>query len=106
MCSKHLGADVVVAWPGAEIAVMGPKGAVSVISKKEISEAPKPEEKAKQLEEEYIEKFANPQMAASMGYIDDVIEPADTRRVLLHYFEALYGKRQDRPRRKHGNIPL
>lgn len=106
MCSKHLGADMVVAWPGAEIAVMGPKGAVNVIFRKEISTAQDPVEEAKRLETNYIDTFANPRMAASLGYLDDVIEPAQTPAVIRHYLWSLSDKQVDRPRRKHGNIPL
>jgi len=106
MCSKHLGADMVVAWPGSEIAVMGPKGAVNVIFRKDIAEADDKNERAKELENEYTEKFANPQMAASLGYIDNVIEPNQTRQTLIRYLKSHLSKEQITPRRKHGNIPL
>ncbi|MGC9450013.1 MAG: acyl-CoA carboxylase subunit beta [Oceanipulchritudo sp.] len=106
MCSKHLGADMVVAWPGAEIAVMGPKGAVNVIFRKEIAASDNPEEAAKVREAEYIETFANPRMAASLGYLDDVIEPGETAGVIRQYLWSLSDKQVERPRRKHGNIPL
>lgn len=106
MCSKHLGADMVVAWPGSEIAVMGPKGAVNVVFRKEITEAENKEVRAKELEQEYTDKFANPQMAASLGYIDNVIEPNQTRDVVINYLRSHLNKRQITPRRKHGNIPL
>lgn len=106
MCSKHLGADMVVAWPGSEIAVMGPKGAVNVVFRKEIAEAENKETRAKELEQEYTDKFANPQMAASLGYIDNVIEPNQTRDVVINYLRSHINKRQITPRRKHGNIPL
>ncbi len=106
MCSKHLGADVVVAWPSSEIAVMGPKGAVNIVSRKEIANADDPEEKARELEQDYMEKVANPKLAASLGYIDDVIEPGETRIVVLRYLNALIGKSVEMPKRKHGNIPL
>jgi acetyl-CoA carboxylase carboxyltransferase component len=106
MCSKHLGADMVVAWPGAEIAVMGPKGAVNVIFRKEIAASDNPEEAAKAREAEYIETFANPRMAASLGYLDDVIEPGETAGVIRQYLWSLSDKQVERPRRKHGNIPL
>lgn len=110
MCSKHLGADYVAAWPGSEIAVMGPKGAVNIVFKKDI-EAVKTaggdaEAKAAQCEQEYIDKFANPQIAASRGYLDDVIEPGQTRAMLIRHLQALAGKRVEGPKRKHGNIPL
>ena len=106
MCSKHLGADMVVAWPGAEIAVMGPKGAVNIIFRKEIMEAENQSAKGKELEKEYTDKFANPQLAASLGYIDNVIEPNETRAVVIKYLKSHLNKRQITPRRKHGNIPL
>ncbi len=106
MCSKHLGADMAVAWPGAEIAVMGPKGAVSVIFRKEIQESADPAATARELENQYIETFANPRMAASLGYLDDVIEPAATPGLVRQYLWSLSDKHVERPRRKHGNIPL
>ena len=106
MCSKHLGADMVVAWPGAEIAVMGPKGAVNVIFRKDIAGSDSPEEAAKQKEADYIETFANPRMAASLGYLDDVIEPGETANITRQYLWSLSDKQVERPRRKHGNIPL
>lgn len=106
MCSKHLGADMVVAWPGAEIAVMGPKGAVNVIFRKEIAAAEDKEAEARALEADYIEKFANPRMAASLGYVDDVIEPGETAKVIRQYLWSLSDKEVERPNRKHGNIPL
>lgn len=110
MCSKHLGADYVGAWPGAEIAVMGPKGAVNIVFRKDIIKAKEAGEdetaKAAECEQEYIDKFANPQVAASLGYVDDVIEPGQTRQMLLMHLVALAGKHQDGPKRKHGNIPL
>lgn len=106
MCSKHLGADMVVAWPGAEIAVMGPKGAVNVIFRKEIAASEEPEQAARDKESEYIETFANPRMAASLGYLDDVIEPDETAHVVRQYLWSLSDKHVERPIRKHGNIPL
>lgn len=106
MCSKHLGADVVLAWPGAEIAVMGPQGAANIVFKKEISSAPEPEAKLQECIQLYTEKFANPRLAAALGYVDDVIDPADTRPTLCRYLEALLSKRVETPKRKHGNIPL
>lgn len=110
MCSKHLGADYVTAWPGAEIAVMGPKGAVNIVFKKDI-EAVKAaggdaEAKAAECEQQYIDQFANPRIAAARGYLDDVIEPSQTREMLIRHLSALAGKRQEGPKRKHGNIPL
>ncbi|HLO82296.1 MAG TPA: acyl-CoA carboxylase subunit beta [Chitinophagaceae bacterium] len=106
MNSKHIGADMNYAWPSAEIAVMGAKGASEIIFKKEISEAADPAAKLVEKEKEYAELFANPYMAAERGFIDEVIEPRDTRRKLIKAFAMLENKVQKRPRRKHGNIPL
>ena len=106
MCSKHLGADMVVAWPGAEIAVMGPKGAVNVIFRKEIAASEDQTVAAKDKEDEYIDKFANPRMAASLGYVDDIIEPSQTPMVVRQYLWSLSDKHVEHPTRKHGNIPL
>ncbi len=106
MCSKHLGADVVLAWPGAEIAVMGPKGAANIIFKKDIGGAEDKAAKAAECELEYKDKFANPEIAASLGYVDDVIDPNSTRQILQNHLLALHQKRQEGPSRKHGNIPL
>jgi propionyl-CoA carboxylase beta chain len=106
MNSKHIGADMNYAWPSAEIAVMGAKGASEIIFKKEISEAADPAAKLIEKEKEYAELFANPYMAAERGFIDEVIEPRDTRRKLIKAFAMLENKVQKRPRRKHGNIPL
>ncbi|HEX5669240.1 MAG TPA: acyl-CoA carboxylase subunit beta [Chitinophagaceae bacterium] len=106
MNSKHIGADMNYAWPTAEIAVMGAKGASEIIFKKEISEAADPAAKLIEKEKEYAGLFANPYMAAERGFIDEVIEPRDTRRKLIKAFAMLENKVQKRPRRKHGNIPL
>ncbi len=106
MNSKHIGADMNYAWPTAEIAVMGAKGASEIIFKKEISESADPAAKLIEKEKEYAELFANPYMAAERGFIDEVIEPKDTRRKLIKAFAMLENKVQKRPRRKHGNIPL
>lgn len=106
MNSKHIGADMNFAWPSAEIAVMGAKGASEIIFKKEISEAADPVAKLKEKETEYGEKFATPYLAAERGFIDEVIEPAETRRKLIKAFAMLENKVAKRPRRKHGNIPL
>ena len=106
MCSKHLGADMVVAWPGSEVAVMGPKGAVNIVFKKEISEAKDPEKKAAECETVYMDTVSNPKIAASQGYIDDVIEPGETRHIVGSYLVSMTGKRIEPPKRKHGNIPL
>lgn len=106
MNSKHIGADMNYAWPSAEIAVMGAKGASEIIFKREIAAAKKPEEKLAEKEKEYAEKFANPFIAAQRGFIDEVIAPKDTRRKLLKAFAILENKKSPRPQRKHGNIPL
>jgi len=106
MNSKHIGADMNFAWPGAEIAVMGAKGASAIIFKKEISEADNPIEKLAEKEKDYADKFANPFAAAKRGFIDEVILPKNTRRKLLKVFSMLENKEVDRPKRKHGNIPL
>ena len=106
MNSKHLGADMVLAWPTAEIAVMGPDGAANIIFKKEIGEASDPIEFRKQKIQEYRDKFSNPYIAASRGYVDDVIEPATTRQRIVSALDMLAGKRETRPSKKHGNIPL
>jgi acetyl-CoA carboxylase carboxyltransferase component len=104
--SKHIRADYNFAWPTAEIAVMGPEGAIRIIYRKEIAEATDQSSTYNKLLEEYKEKFANPYVAAERGYIDDVIEPQETRPRLIRALEAALNKRELRPRRKHGNIPL
>ena len=106
MSSKHIRADLNVAWPTAEIAVMGSEGAVNIIFRKEIGDSNDPEKKHQELTEEYKEKFASPYIAAEMGYIDRVIFPRDTRKELLVALERYGNKREERPKRKHGNIPL
>lgn len=106
MNSKHLGADMVFAWPTAEIAVMGPEGAANIIFKKEISASYDPAATRNKKIEEYRDKFLNPYIAAARGYVDDVIEPATTRIRLLNALEMLSSKRENRPTKKHGNIPL
>jgi propionyl-CoA carboxylase beta chain len=106
MSSKHIRADLNVAWPTAEIAVMGSEGAVNIIFRKEIKESVDPEKMRQELTEEYKEKFASPYIAAEMGYIDRVIFPRDTRKELLIALERYGSKREERPKRKHGNIPL
>ncbi len=105
MCSRHLGADQVFAWPTAEIAVMGPEGAANIIFKKEIEESADPATMRKDKIEEYKRSFANPYMAAARGYVDDVIEPAHTRMRLCNALNTLLGKRQSTPSRKHGIFP-
>jgi propionyl-CoA carboxylase beta chain len=106
MCSKHIRADFNFAWPSAEIAVMGPEGAVNIIFKKDIEKADDPVARKKELVAEYREKFASPYIAARRGYIDDVIEPMETRPRLISALEACANKREGRPAKKHGNIPL
>ena len=106
MNSKHIGADLNFAWPCAEIAVMGAKGATEIIFRKEISEADDPEAKLKEKELEYAEKFANPYQAAARGFVDEVIEPASTRIKLIRAFQMLENKVAVLPKKKHGNIPL
>jgi propionyl-CoA carboxylase beta chain len=106
MNSKHIGADLNYAFPTAEIAVMGSKGAAEIIFKREIDQAENPAEKLKEKDAEYAEKFANPYGAAARGFIDEVIEPAQTRIKLLRAFAMLENKVVDMPRKKHGNIPL
>ena len=106
MCSRHLGADQVFAWPSAEIAVMGPDGAANIIFKQEIDEAADPAAARAAKIAEYKKSFANPYKAAVRGYVDDVIDPADTRNRLVRALSMLLGKRETRPARKHGNIPL
>ena len=106
MNSKHIGADLNYAWPTAEIAVMGAKGAAEIIFKKEISESPDPEAKLSEKVEEYTQKFANPYRAAHRGYIDEVIYPDQTREKLIRAFDMLENKVAKLPRKKHGNIPL
>jgi acetyl-CoA carboxylase carboxyltransferase component len=106
MNSKHIGADYNFAWPSAEIAVMGPEAACSIIFKKEISDSQDPESRRNELAEDYRSKFSNPYVAASYGYIDDVIEPQETRPKLISSLKSIYKKRANRPLRKHGNIPV
>jgi len=106
MASKHIRADYNVAWPTAEIAVMGAPSAVRTIFRREISEAPNPEARTAELIAEYEERFANPFIAAQRGYVDDVIEASRTRQAVSHALDMLANKRVERPKRKHGNIPL
>jgi propionyl-CoA carboxylase beta chain len=106
MNSKHIGADLNYAWPSAEIAVMGAKGAAEIIFKKEIDKAPDPEQKLKEKEMLYAGIFANPYRAAERGFVDEVIEPAQTRLKLIKAFKMLENKVVINPRKKHGNIPL
>ena len=106
MNSSSMGADAVYAWPTAEIAVMGPKGAVEIVFRKEVNEAEDPAKVAAEKEEEYRSKFANPYVAAKKGYINDIIEPAKTRFRIIRSLEMLATKRVSNPPKKHGNIPL
>ena len=106
MSSKHIRGDVNLAWPTAEIAVMGPDGAVSVVFRKELEKAADPVARKAELVAEYREKFANPFVAAQRGYVDDVIEPRETRARLINALEMLQNKRDANPAKKHGNIPL
>ncbi len=106
MNSKSIGADLAFAWPSAELAVMGPQGAVDIVYRRELATSPDAAARRAQLVEEYTEKFANPYLAAERGYVDDVIDPADTRKVLARSLDLLRSKREELPKRKHGNVPL
>jgi propionyl-CoA carboxylase beta chain len=106
MNSKHIGADLNYAWPTAEIAVMGAKGAAEIIFKNEIAASEDKEAKWKEKEMEYTDKFANPYRAAARGFIDEVITPDVTRKKLINAFKMLQNKVVNTPKRKHGNIPL
>jgi len=106
MASKHIRADVNFAFPTAEIAVMGPEGAVNILYRRELSEARDPARFRAERVAEFREKFANPYVAAERGYVDDVIEPRETRRRLCAALETLRTKRDQNPPRKHGNLPL
>jgi propionyl-CoA carboxylase beta chain len=106
MNSKHIRGDFNFAWPSAEIAVMGPKGAVEIVFKKEINKAEDPEKEIEKKLAEYVGKFANPYIAAERGYIDDIIVPKDTKIRLIKSFELLRNKVDKNPKKKHGNIPL
>jgi acetyl-CoA carboxylase carboxyltransferase component len=106
MNSKSIGADLAFAWPSAELAVMGPQGAVEVVYRRELQQAADPEARKAELVEEYTEKFANPYEAAERGFVDDVIDPADTRSKLVAGLKLLESKREELPKRKHGNVPL
>jgi propionyl-CoA carboxylase beta chain len=106
MSSKHIRGDFNVAWPTAEIAVMGPKGAVEIIYRKEIAASEDPAAAMDERVSEYTERFANPYVAAARGYVDDIIDPRDTRPRLIDALETLQGKRDRNPPKKHGNLPL
>jgi acetyl-CoA carboxylase carboxyltransferase component len=106
MNSKSIGADLAYAWPSAELAVMGPQGAVEIVYRRELMAAADPVARRAELVEEYTERYANPYIAAERGYVDDVIDPADTRAKLVAGLEMLRSKREELPKRKHGNVPL
>jgi propionyl-CoA carboxylase beta chain len=104
--SKSIGADVVFAWPNAEIAVMGPEGAANIIFSRDIANSDNPDKTRAEKIEEYREKFANPYVAASHGMVDDVIDPRETRIKLIQALDMMRNKKETRPKKKHGNIPL
>ncbi|NNN12338.1 MAG: acyl-CoA carboxylase subunit beta [Acidimicrobiaceae bacterium] len=106
MNSKSVGADLAYAWPSAELAVMGPQGAVEVLHRREIAGSDDPVSRRLELVEEYTERYANPYVAAERGFVDDVIDPQETRKVLVQALKILRTKKEDLPRRKHGNVPL
>ena len=106
MSSKHIRADFNIAWPGAEIAVMGAEGAVNILYRKEVEAAADADAERRRLIDEYNDQFANPYVAAALGYLDDVVQPRDTRPKLIAALESLATKRQSLPKKKHGNIPL
>jgi propionyl-CoA carboxylase beta chain len=106
MSSKHIRGDYNVAWPSAEIAVMGPKGAVEILFRKEINDSSDPQQATDAKIDEYRQKFAHPYVAAGRGYLDDIIDPRDTRPRLIDALETLRTKRDRNPAKKHGNIPL
>ena len=106
MDSKSVGSDLTFAWPSAELAVMGPQGAVEILYRRELQNAADPVAARTQLVDDYTERFANPYVAAERGIVDDVIDPADTRRKVIAGFDMLRSKREELPKRKHGNVPL
>jgi propionyl-CoA carboxylase beta chain len=106
MSSKHIRTDFNYAWPTAEIAVMGPEGAVSILYKREIDAAADPVAARSEKVEEFREKFANPYVAAAVGFLDEIIRPRETRRKLISALKNLENKRDKNPPKKHGNIPL
>lgn len=106
MSSKHIRSDLNLAWPTAEIAVMGPEGAVEIINRRELADAPDPVTRKKELADAYREQFANPYIAAARGFIDDIIEPRETRARLINALNVLQNKRDENPPKKHGNMPL
>jgi acetyl-CoA carboxylase carboxyltransferase component len=106
MSSKHLRGDINLAWPSTEIAVMGPEGAINVVFRRELEAAKDPAARRTELTDEYREKFANPYVAAARGWLDDVIEPHETRPRLINALSMLANKRDSNPNKKHGNIPV
>jgi acetyl-CoA carboxylase carboxyltransferase component len=106
MDSKSIGTDLSFAWPTAELAVMGPEGAVEIVHRRELAELADPTARRAELVAQYTERFTNPYVAAERGIVDDIIDPAQTRSVLAHSLEVLSSKREDLPKRKHGNVPL
>jgi acetyl-CoA carboxylase carboxyltransferase component len=106
MNSKSVGADVAFAWPSAELAVMGPQGAVEIIYRRELQQAADPVARRAELVADYTERYANPYAAAERGFIDDVIAPSETRRKVVAALRVLETKREELPQRKHGNVPL
>jgi propionyl-CoA carboxylase beta chain len=106
MNSKSIGADLAFAWPTAEIAVMGASGAVEIVHRRDLAKSETPDILRKELTEEYEERYSNPYLAAERGFIDDVIDPAETRRIIAKSLDILRGKREELPKRKHGNVPL
>jgi acetyl-CoA carboxylase carboxyltransferase component len=106
MNSKSIGCDLAYAWPSAEFAVMGPQGAVEILYRRELADADDPVARKAELLDEYTERYVHPYDAAERGYVDDVIDPADTRKVLANALDLLRSKREDLPKRKHGNVPL
>lgn len=106
MSSKYMGSDINYAWPSAEIAVMGPEGAANILYRKQINEAPDPAAERSRIVEEYRKNFLNPYAAARAGFIDDVIEPKETRQKVIAALSALRNKQETLPPRKHGNMPV
>jgi acetyl-CoA carboxylase carboxyltransferase component len=106
MDSKSVGSDLSLAWPTAELAVMGPQGAVEILYRRELADAADPVARRTELIDEYSERYANPYVSAEHGFVDDVIAPSETRVRLIAGLEMLAGKREELPQRKHGNVPL
>ena len=106
MNSKSIGCDLAFAWPSAELAVMGSQGAVEIVYRSELANAADPDGLRAELVSEYTERYATPYIAAERGYVDDVIDPAETRKILTRSLEMISTKREELPKRKHGNMPL